>query len=292
MPRRLLILNERDLANPLAGGAEVHLFNVFGRLAQRGYEVTLLAATFPGSSAKETIQGVQVRRLTNRYLFYALAPLVARREVRAGRYDLVVDILAKLPFLSPWIVPAPCLGVVHHLFGATAFRQVAWPIALLTWLSERLIPLAYRDTPMIAVSPSSKRDLIERGLRGALIRIVPNGVDHSLYNPGVPRAAAPSLVWLGRVEPYKRLDLLLRAMERVRAEVKDVKLLVVGAGTGLRAAVRLSERLGLEGCVEFSGYVAPTEKVKILRSAHAVVNTSEKEGWGLTVIEANACACT
>lgn len=157
MPRRILVLNERDLKNPLAGGAETHIFEIFARLAAQGHDVTLLAASFPGCRREELVRGVRVVRLANRYAYYGLAPLAARRELRQRRCEVVVDVLNKLPFLSPWFVPAPCFAIVHHLFGATAFRQVPAPIALVTWLAEKLIPYAYRNTPMLAISPSTKR---------------------------------------------------------------------------------------------------------------------------------------
>jgi hypothetical protein len=70
MPRRILVLNERDPSNPLGGGAEVHVFEIFGRLAARGHEVTLLAASFRGAPREERMQGVRVCRLANRYLYY------------------------------------------------------------------------------------------------------------------------------------------------------------------------------------------------------------------------------
>ncbi|HYC55146.1 MAG TPA: glycosyltransferase family 4 protein, partial [Candidatus Binatia bacterium] len=103
MSRRILVLNERDLRNPLAGGAEVHLFEVFGRLARGGHEVTVLVASFPGSSREEIIDGVRVVRLANRYFYYPLVPLIARRMIRRHGYEVVVDVLCKLPFLSPWL---------------------------------------------------------------------------------------------------------------------------------------------------------------------------------------------
>ena len=48
MSRHVLILNERDLENPRAGGAEIHLFEIFGRLAAGGDRVTMLCAGVPG----------------------------------------------------------------------------------------------------------------------------------------------------------------------------------------------------------------------------------------------------
>ena len=290
MAHRILILNERDLANPLAGGAEVHTFKVFGELARRGHAVTQLAAAFSGCAPEETIDSIRIQRLSNRYLYYGIAPLAARRAVRSGGYDVVVDVLAKLPFMSPWFASVPCLAIVHHLFGATAFRQVALPVAAATWLSERLIPLAYRDTPAVAVSPSTRDDLIARGLSPERIRVVPNGVDHDLYRPtGVPVDPDPLIVWLGRVEPYKNLDQLIEALPEIRRRVPGARLAVVGSGSGLDAARNLSRRLGLDNCVEFAGFVESQRKVDFLCRAHVMVNISEKEGWGLTVIEGNAC---
>jgi glycosyltransferase involved in cell wall biosynthesis len=290
MAKRILVLNERDLRNPLAGGAEVHTFEVFGRLAARGHEVTLLAASFAGGAREEIVEGVRVRRLANRYAYYALAPLAGRRAARREGYDIVVDVLCKLPFLSPWFTRVPCLAIVHHLFGETAFKQVSLPIALVTYLSEKLIPYAYRSTPIVAVSPSTAQDLVERGMAAPNISIVPCGIDHGEYTPGDGQRSWPPLVaWLGRLEPYKRVDLFLRAVAAARESVPVLRAIVVGDGSALAATRELAARLGLRECVEFPGYVDAAGKVELLRRAFALVNTSEKEGWGLTVLEGNAC---
>jgi len=289
MGKRILVLNERDMHNPLAGGAEVHLFEVFGRLAARGHDVTLLAASFPGCEPEVEIDGIRVRRLVNRYAFYALAPFVARRMARAQRVDLVVDVLAKLPFLSPWFISSPCVPIAHHLFGTTAFQQVSFPIALITYLSEKLIPFAYRRCAVVAVSPSTREDLIARGLDARHISVVPNGIDHDLYSVlDTPRQEEPLLLWLGRVEPYKRLDLFLQAVVHVREKIPGIRAVIVGDGTAMADVRGLVARLGLD-CVELAGFVPSDRKVELLRQAQALVNTSEKEGWGLTVLEGNAC---
>jgi len=293
MAKRILVLNERDLHNPLAGGAEVHTFEIFGRLVERGHDVTLLAASYRGCKSEETVEGVRVRRLANRYAYYALAPFAARRAITAQHHDVIVDVLCKLPFLSPWFVGVPCVGIVHHLFGDTAFKQVSLPVALVTYLSEKLIPYAYRNAPLVAVSPSTAHDLVVRGLDVNAISIVPNGIDHQLYSPAPaapdPASDGPLVVWLGRLEPYKRVDLLLHAIVAARERVPGLRAAVIGTGSALDEMRGLASRLGLDGCVEFPGHVAADEKVDLLRRAHVLVNTSEKEGWGLTVLEGNAC---
>src|SRR6185295_6341267 len=48
-------------------------------------------------------------------------------------------------------------------------------------------------------------------------------------------------------------------------------------------------RLGLGHAVELRGFVSEEEKIALYRGARVFVNPSEKEGWGLTILEANAC---
>lgn len=289
MKRRILVLNERDPVNPMTGGAETHVFEIFGRLAARGHDVTLLAASFPGSASEEIVQGVRVRRLANRYLYYFVVPWVARREAARGK-DVVVDVLNKLPFFSPWLVPLPCLAIVHHLFGTTAFRQVPLPVALVSWLLEKLIPAAYRRVPVLAISPSTKTDLIERGLGADRIHVVPPGIDRDSHRPlddGSERE--PLVLWIGRLEPYKRADLVIDAMAAVREAVPGATLVIVGAGSARVALEARAGKRGLEHCVRFTGFVSEAEKIAWIRRAAVLVQTSEKEGWGMTVIEANVC---
>jgi glycosyltransferase involved in cell wall biosynthesis len=289
MPRRILVLNERDLDNPRAGGAEVHVFEIFGRLAARGHEVRLLAASFPGAARETVMRGVHVRRIADRHLYYGLVPFAARRELRQG-YDVVVDVLNKLPFFSPWLLRRPCLAITHHLFGETAFHQVAVPIALVTYLSEKLIPWAYARTPVMAISDSTRDDLVRRGLPATHISVVPPGVDHAAYHPGeAPHERAPLVLWIGRLEHYKRVDVMIDAMAEIRRRVPEARLAIVGAGGARTDLERRVQRQGLADAVEFTGFIDEEAKIAWLRRAAVLVSTSAKEGWGLTVIEGNAC---
>ena len=290
MPRRILLLNERDPTHPLAGGAETHVYEIFSRLADRGYEITHLAASYKGSSRDEVVRGVRVRRLANRHIYYSMVPAAARRIARED-CDVVVDTLNKLPFLSPWFMPVPCMAIVHHLFGTTAFNQVAFPIALLTWLSEKLIPRAYRGVPMLAISPSTRDDLAMRGVDPARVGVVPPGVDPTLYRPTeVADGGDPTIAWIGRLEPYKRADTMIDAMGLIRRSVPNARLVVVGAGTARQDLENRAREKGLADAVEFTGFISEADKVEILQRASVVSQTSEKEGWGMTVIEGNACA--
>jgi len=281
-----VVLNERDLLHPQAGGAEVHCFEVFRRLAARGDDVTLLASRFAGAAPRETVQGITVVRVGERISYYPAALRAYRRLRAAARIDAVVEDLNKFPFFARLWVREPVVVLVHHLFGRTAFRQVAWPIAAATFAAEALVPRLYRGLPVVAVSPSTRDELVVGGMRAADIHVIPNGLDHDLYRPGDGRrASAPTVVALGRVEPYKRTEVLVDAV----ADIAGARLVVAGSGTGMDALRAHVERRGLASRVEILGFVDEATKVRLLREAHVVATASQKEGWGLTVVEAAAC---
>lgn len=282
------MLNERDPRHPRAGGAETHLYEIMSRLAKRGHAVTHFAVGFAGGAARETVDGVAVHRLGSLARYYPAALLTCARETRRGDFDVVVECLNKLPYFSPLYARAPVLALCHHLFGETAFAQVAWPIAATVVAAERLIPLVYRRQRFLTISASSRADLVKRG-------IAPERVDVSL--PGIrrPRIAArplrerrPLVTYVGRLEPYKRVDVLLRAVAPLATAFPALEIAVIGRGSDRERIERLSRELGIASRLRMLGFVDDDERDRWLADSRVCVCASEKEGWGLTVIEANA----
>ena len=285
--RHLLIINERDLLHPNAGGAEVNLFEVGRRLVERGYELTLLSSSFAGARREETVDGIRIHRLGPLASYYLRVPGAVRRHLRPD--TVVVEHLCKLPFCTPLYVRRPVVAVTHHLFGLTTFWQAAAPLAFGVLAAELLIPRVYRRCPFVAVSPSTRDDLVHRGVAAERVRVIPNGVDSQHYRPAPEPDGPPTLLAFGRVEPYKRLDLVLQTFERVRRDIVDARLWIVGGGSGLAAVRSEIRRRGLSACVTSTGPVDEKDKLRHIHACHVVLNTSEKEGWGLTVLEAAAC---
>ena len=288
---RILVINWLDRENPLAGGAETHLHEIFGRLAGKGHAVTALVSGWPRCERRATLDGIEIHRSGRRYTFSLAAPLYHRRHLAASGFDVVVEDLNKVPVFSPLWVDAPVVLVAHHLFGTTAFQAGPASVAAATWLLERPIPLVFRNTPVVAVSQSTKEDLVRRGMRADLIEVIPNGIDidHYAPDPSVRAPKRPTLLFLGRLKKYKRVDLVLDAVAALAQEGLDVELLVGGDGEErewLRAQAR---RLGIEGRVRVLGFVAEERKLELLRLAWVHVLTSRKEGWGISNLEAAAC---
>jgi glycosyltransferase involved in cell wall biosynthesis len=286
-PCRVLVLNERDPRHPQTGGAELHVSEIFRRLSERGYDVTLAASSFKGAPSEEQIDGLLVRRFGRLPLYYPRVAWFCARKTRQGEFDVVVECLNKVPFYSPVYSSVPVLALCHHLFGEVAFRQVIWPIAATVWAAERLIPSLYRRRPFITISESSRDDLVARGIPTADIQVSHCGVEPTEVVVDVDRVRPHRVAYMGRLEPYKRVDILLRSMARLVERFPAAELLVIGRGSAQSDLEKLANELGLADRTRFTGFVSNLERDSLLAECRVCVCASEKEGWGLTVIEAN-----
>jgi glycosyltransferase involved in cell wall biosynthesis len=286
----LLVINWRDIKNPEAGGAEVHLHEIFKRIAAMGHHVTLLASAFDGSPPEETVEGIRVVRRGGKFSFNFCVPGACSALMRERRYDIVIDDINKIPFYTPVYIRKPVLALAHHLFAETIFLETFFPLAAYVYLSEWLIPVFYRNTRFVVVSQSTKDELVKRGLSEKRIGIVHNAVDRSMYKPdfGV-KSATPMIGYVGRIKKYKCIEHLLRAARIVFDELPGARLVVAGSGDHLDALKTTAAEIGIADRTDFLGHVGEKEKVAMLQRVHAVANPSSKEGWGVTVIESNAC---
>ena len=289
---KILVLNWLDPENPQAGGAEVHLHQIFRRLVAGGHSVTLLCSAWPGCERRAVLDGIEVHRVGSRYTLSFAAPVYFRRRLRAKRFDVVVEDLNKVPFFSPfWGVGAPVVLIVHHLFGTAAFKEASFPVAAATWLLELPVARVFRSVPTAAVSNSTAEDLVRRGIPRSGIEIIPNGVDLEALSPlaSAERFPEATLLYLGRLKRYKRVDLLLQAVAALVRRGTSCRLLVAGRGDDQPRLEALRESLGLTGQVEFLGFVSEVEKRDLLRKSWIHLLTSVKEGWGISNLEAAAC---
>jgi glycosyltransferase involved in cell wall biosynthesis len=287
----LLAVNFRDPAHPEAGGAELHLEEILLEAVRRGFRVTWLASGFRGGAASAEHRGIEIQRRGDWWDFNLVVPGVLRREFARPAPDLVVEDINKVPCLVPLATRAPVSVIVPHLFGTTAFRETAFPVALYVQALEALIPGVYRRSPFLAISESTRDDLAARGVPRERVTVVHCGLDHRIYTPGTSdgKASRPTILFVGRVRRYKGVDWVIHALPRVLARVPDARLVVVGDGPYLSELKLEVARRGLAGAVELQGFLPRVAKVEQMRSAWVVVQPSPKEGWGLTVVEAGAC---
>lgn len=289
--RRILAVNWRDRKNPEAGGAETHLHEILERWAADGDEVTLLCAGFPGGAEEEHYAGLRILRAGNAWNANFALFFRARRLLRQESFDCIVEDVNKIPFFLPLLSSLPHLLLIPHLFGTTVFRETNPLFAFYVWLFELPIPRVYRNSGVIAISPSTRDDLLARGMKRDRVRVSYCGFDSKPYEREDPpeKGKSPRLVHLGRLRKYKGADRVIRSFARIREEMPEARLEIVGDGPELPALRKLSSKLKLDKSVTFHGFMSLEDMVNLLYRCHVFLNSSPKEGWGLTVIEAAAC---
>ncbi len=287
----LVALNWRDIKNPEAGGAEIHLHEILKRMVERGHRVTQFATTWDGCKAQQEVDGIRVIRRGAWWNANFVLPRAMKKFLRDHDADLVIEDINKIPFLAPRYTRLPVLAVVPHLFGSTVFRETNPAFAAYVMAWESLIPRTYKNHRFAVISPSTRDDLVARGIDASRIDVVLCGLDHALFRrlPGVPREHRPTLVHFGRMRKYKAIDVVIRALARVREEVHGAQLVIIGDGPDRERLTDVVRRERLHEAVRFAGRMSGAQMVEQLNRSHVFLNASPKEGWGLTVVEANAC---
>ena len=281
---RILIFNWRDIRHPLAGGAEVFTHRVGEAWARLGHDVTLFASAVEGSPSTELVDGVRIVRRGTRLGVYREAPKFYAQH--AGEFDLVLDEINTRPFNCVGFVrDAPVAALMYQLADDVWSHEFPEPVAVVGRRIERSWLRAYRYTPILTISPSSRSSLRRAGLQR--VALVPVGVDP--VDPAWIRqkSRTPTVLFVGRLAGNKRPDHAIAAVEIAREAIPDLRLVVVGHGA-LGDALRATAGPN----VEFRGRVSDAEKFAAMSEAHALIVTSVREGWGLVVSEAAAVGTT
>jgi D-inositol-3-phosphate glycosyltransferase len=157
---------------------------------------------------------------------------------------------------------------------------------------------------VMASTPAEATELLEHyGADPNRLCTSPPGVDHRLFRPGSQRSArrrlglgpGPVLLFVGRIQPLKGVDLLLEAFGRIEAIHPEATLLIVGGPSGpngrheLLALRQRAGALGVLGRIKFYGPLPHGLLADFYRAADVVVVPSRAESFGLVAAEAQAC---
>ncbi|HEY2506081.1 MAG TPA: glycosyltransferase family 4 protein [Streptosporangiaceae bacterium] len=269
--RRLAFIAWRDLANPRAGGSEVLVDRLAAGMTARGDQVTLLCG---GPTAERPYRVIGNGGTYSQFL---RAPVAFRRQLRDS--DLVVEVCNGMPFFTPAWTDRPQLCLVNHVHTELWRMNYPRPAAAVgQFLESRMLPWAHRQNLFLTVSNSTAEALREIGVADDRIRQICNGVVQP--DPLTERSPTPLFLALGRLTEYKRIDLLLRLWERVRAVVGG-QLIIAGDGP---ERARLEAQAGRD--VIFAGRVSEQEKHRLLCSAWMLLHPALVEGWGIVIAEA------
>lgn len=270
---------------PQLGGVETVAGRLADELCERGHSVTVYAQRPRGSSFPDDHR-YPVRRFadwTGSRQFQVAPGLVAALWRDRAGFDLIhAHSFHAAPAMMAATVPqvplvfTPHFHAVGHTRIASALHTVYDPLA--TYLFRRA-------DKVICVSAAESDLLLERySFVEPRLSVVPLGVDTQALLAAEPfERDRPVVLVAGRLEPYKRVDMAMRAFARMR---NDAEMVLCGAGSHLAALGRLAEDLGVAGRTTFRGMVDDAELRRWQRTAASTVSLSSKEAFGLVLLEA------
>lgn len=269
---------------PQSGGVETHVREISEHLTARGHEVTVITADAGnGGKCRERRNGVTVRRYRsiapNGMMHFCPRITLAVRKsdadvVHAHNYHSSPLFFSALGTgTRPFVVTTHYHGEsasslrnrllsLYHPFGRWAVQRADEVVAVSNWERERL-----------------QSDF------GVSATIVPNGVDVERFTNTKPvRRKRPYLLTVGRLEEYKGVQHVVRAM----AKLPEYDLFIAGSGPYREELDRIARDTGVSNQVEFLGYVDDEQLPKLYAGAEIYVTMSEFESYGMTVAEALA----
>jgi glycogen synthase len=286
---------------PNIGGIEELTRQLARELTSRGHSVSVVTNRWPDELyADEWLDGVQVKRLMfplpraemrGAAAFLATGPIAAThlvRSIRACRPD-VVHVIGAGP-------QSAYLGVLKGVCGSSLVFTAAGELTFdATAIFRRSVSLRVGLRRMLrsadaitACSEYVMRDLGQVTVTDAPKFVVPFGVnpDEFPHPEDRDRHGAPYVAAVGRLVPQKGFDVLVSAFET--EALSHLRLVVAGDGFERLRLQQQTERLGLDGRVEFVGAIDRVGVAALLRFARIFAFPSRGEAFGIALLEAMA----
>lgn len=285
-PLHILILSDRDWTHPQGGGTGTNLYGQVARWIAWGHRVSVIACSHPGAAPVERIGALTLHRVGGRSTVFPRAILRQWRGLVPDA-DVVLEVVNGITFLTPLWLRTPSVTLVHHIHRDHYVREMGLSGRVAGFLLETLpLRLLYRRSQFLTISNASAVGIAAHGIPRERIEVGYIGVELDAFAPAPEaRAPEPTLLYLGRLKRYKRLEVVLEVLERNPGALLEI----AGDGDHRPALEAQIQARGLAGRVRMHGHVSEQRKRELYQRAWLNVTGSSAEGWCLSVMEAAAC---
>ncbi len=296
--KTILSLSWRDLKSPTAGGAEVQTHEMLSRVNHEKYRVIHLAAKYGDEAEQEEIDHVNYIRKGGIFSVIWFAFLYYKRNRK--NIDYVIDQCNTHRFFTPfWVKKEKRIFYIHQLTREIWDIMLQFPMSKIGKAMETTMLKWNRRDYTIALSESTKADLVSVGFDPEKITIIPIGVDFCPWDPEdfLEKEKTPTFVYAGRYASYKGIDVAVEAFGRLKTDYPDAKLWILGKKNEQYVAdclMPISEKYSLswggaageDADIICWGFVSEEEKLNLFSKATALLFPSVREGWGIPISEA------
>ena len=288
---RIGIVSPYDFTWP--GGVTAHISQLSNQFISKGHQVKVLAPHSPSRGLPAGTDLIPLGRSVPIPSAGSIARLSLsvwlhrkiRRCLERERFDVLhlhEPLMPMLPLQSLQCSKTLNVGTFHAYFGR--FRNYGWSHPILKHWFRRL-------NGLIAVSPAA-RQYASRFFPGDY-RIIPNGIDVDHFSKlGPPIQGLDdgklNILFVGRKEKRKGLRYLLEAYGRLKWDLSNIRLVVVGPGNLDKDCHRIMSERNLQDVV-FAGAVPYRELPRYYQSAHIACSPATgRESFGIVLLEAMA----
>lgn len=294
------------------GGKEKRIYEISTRLVKLGHEVHIYCMHWPtfGVTSKkskaqsESIEnGVHLHAISPYYPLYSgdkrsikQALLFSLHCLKLVRVDFDVIDVDHMPFFPIFAVKLVCIlkgkkmfATWHEIWGFHYWQKYLGLLGLIAFIVERLSVIL--PNKIIAVSNlTASRLKKEFGVRQP-INIIPNGIDYETIQRVKPSKENSDIIFVGRLLQHKNVNTLIKAVNLLKMHFGlSVKCIIIGDGPEKNNLLQLAKKLDLEKNIKFLNSNNSQEKIyALMKSSKVFVLPSTREGFGIVVLEANAC---
>ncbi len=284
------------------GGKETRLYEVSTRLAKQGFDIHIYCMKWwPGDA----------NRIENGVHLHGICPLIPlydgpRRSIKEGiifglacfklitaHFDVAdVDHMPFFPLYSMrivcWIKGKKMIGTWHEVWGMDYWKEYLGTVkGTVAGLIEKVSLLLPNE--IISVSPLTTKKLKEMGFNGPILT-VPNGIDFQKIQLIKPSKIKSDVIYAGRFLSHKNLNILVDAISEVKKKLPNIKCLIIGDGPEKQNLELQIEKLNLGKNVILMPFQEDiADLYALMKSSKVFVLPSTREGFGMVVLEANAC---
>lgn len=259
------------------------------RWVKSGHQVTHFSANFPGAKKKEKIAGVTYLREGTWYNVHVKAffKILFRK---LPDFDVIIDEVHGIPFFADfYLKKTPVVAFACEVAKDVWDQMYPFPFNVIGKFFEKIYLLLYRNATFFTISQSTKKDLVENGIKKENVTVVPMGFTYTIPKKLPQKSKVPTLIFLGRLAKSKGVPNAIRAFNLFKKEFKTARMYIVGKGETVyeKHLRNLVKKLQIADSVEFCGFVSEKKKFELLAKSHFILVPSVREGWGLIVPEAN-----
>ncbi len=295
--RKLKIVLTTRQFSPCLGGTETSVLAMANQLVSRGHSVTVLTLNrniWNGQKLDpyENIGGISVVRIP--YLNLGLRPIALCNPFWLFRFFARADIIHNhdIRFLFESCLVAKYWFRIPLVIGSHGFilhqKKLRW---LKKFVFYRYYLPLFRLVDCVQAVSRQDLELIKNSLPPEQLALIPGGVDAETFAISERKPIAGRLLYFGRIDEHKGLDLLFDALAKVQAPYHLHLVFGSSRQDCLDDLLARAKKNGIEHRVSWLGKMELTALKQELSHSQMVVFPSRYEGFGLTVLEAMAAGC-